>query len=499
MISLKKVVKGAGYYSIGRIVLLLLGFVITTILARLLGSANWGYLALGLSFILTLEIVLTFGLSFSLTYFIPKAIVRKKKGQANYLMKSVLLFRVTAALIVGIVLFLLSDMIAGYYDINILSPLLKILAIGLVPYAMVTTFGAIYQANQKFQFHMYQDVVYGLSRFSPIILFLLGFGLLGVALGISLAYLIAAIVSLFLFWRFILFKEKSKKHPFKPLFKYAARIYLSDILLIFSTYIVLLILGFFGSQVPEEIAYYSIALVVGNIVSIIPISMSVSFLPTISQLKEKKRIKDLNAILNKVVKYSVILVIPSAFGIAVLSKSILNIVFGADFLPGFLTTAIVAIGYSAFTIRNVYDFLTRGIGEVKTLNMALFVQALFTLFLAFILIPRLLSIGAGLTFLLTQVLGIVLIFIAMQRHIKFGFDWNSFGKVLLCGLIMAGIMMTIQSIAPFDYDFIVLILLGILIYTALLFVVRIFDKEDKELIKLFLNKIKLRSIAKLIG
>lgn len=492
MAKIHTVVKGAGKFTIGKIVALLFGFATSVLIARFLGPGDYGYLSLGLAFIFVLVKVSGLGLNETMAFFIPKTLARKKPGETKYVFKFSLVLRIISSLIISGVLFLTSDIIANSYSIPILSPILKALSVGLLFLSMYSFFVSVCQGFQQLKFIMYQDIAYGLLKFIPLIAFFLGLGLIGIAFSYSIVYIALAIIGFIIVYTKLIPKVKTEKYSKRKILSYASFAFSTGILFLFFTQIIQLILGYYWGQQPEQLGFYATALILGGIILIIPDALSMAFYPAVSEFTELKKHKKLGHLFSKVTKYVFLLALPSSIGLAVLAKSAIYFVYGAEYLPGSLTLSVIAIGSAIFAIMSFYTTFSSGIGKIEYPAIVGVIQAIASLLLCFLLIPKYGALGAGFVFLAVQIVGLVVLYNMIRKHYAFTLPLKELFLITLSGIFMGLSIWLVQRFVTFKFDLILHIALGALVYALLVFKLGLFDKEDKKMIRAALAKIGIR-------
>lgn len=157
------------------------------------------------------------------------------------------------------------------------------------------------------------------------------------------------------------------------------------------------------------VGIYSVAVKIYSIIKQIINALVIVTLPRLTSLLSNDRVDEYNHLLMKIFKALFILLLPSIFGIFLLSREITVIIAGSQYVEGYIALRIlsVAIGFSLFA-----SFLTTSVllphKKEKYILKATILSALVNLGLNFILVPVLSEKGAALTTVIAELLVLVI-------------------------------------------------------------------------------------------
>jgi len=211
-------------------------------------------------------------------------------------------------------------------------------------------------------------------------------------------------------------------------------------------------------------------------------------IPQFSNIKEK----NLQSAFNKVMKFSLALSIPAVFGILVIGKYLLRTIYGYSYLPAlyplfFLSFLIIEAVFSG----TLYSLLSAK-GQVQIYTKATSLTLILNVILNFIFITILIQkslifaiTGAAIATLISRYVyaGILLTSIKKTMHITL--RPNFVIKPIIASIGMAAILFLINFYLIEDMNLIIgalEIIGGILIYTAFMFGIKGFVKEDLQLL-----------------
>ena len=170
------------------------------------------------------------------------------------------------------------------------------------------------------------------------------------------------------------------------------------------------------------------------------------------------------------VKYLLLIAMPIAFGIAVLSKDIVLLLYTDEYLPSVLPLQILIISlifsYLSFPIGAFLNACDKQKAQTAIVGTVMVVN----IFLNIILIPRLGVAGAAVAALVGNVLLTVFGYFIVPKitHVSHGYIAKTFFQILFSAGGMALAVYAVNTQVNFFYA----ILVGAVIYPILLFLTR---------------------------
>jgi len=219
----------------------------------------------------------------------------------------------------------------------------------------------------------------------------------------------------------------------------------------------------------EAVGFYSIPYKITYAFQFIPLALIAALYPKFSEYFQHDREK-LSLMFERGVKYLLLIAMPIAFGIAVLAKDIVLLLYTDEYLPSVLPLQILIVSlifsYLSFPIGaflNACDkqkIQTAIVGTVMVLNIVL----------NLLLIPRYGVSGAAIAALVGNVLLTVLGYIIVPQitHVSHGFIAKTFFQILFAATGMALVVYLVNVQVNFFYA----ILVGAVTYPVLLFLTR---------------------------
>lgn len=234
------------------------------------------------------------------------------------------------------------------------------------------------------------------------------------------------------------------------------------------------------------VAYYSPSYVLGNILMMLISPFALLLPAALSKSYDNNNIAEVKIILRYSLKYFLVLGIPSAFGLSILSKNILLILTTSDIaLNGYFVTPFVALGILFYGIYAIISHILVLVKKTKITGTIWIACAILNLGLNIILIPYLGIIGAALTTLIAYVVAASLTTYYSFHYMTFEFEIGFIVKTVISSIIMSIVIALInpQGILMIIFS----ILIGSVIYLAILIGLKGISRNELRMFKSFLN------------
>jgi O-antigen/teichoic acid export membrane protein len=385
----------------------------SVIVARLLGPENYGLFVLSLAIPLLFASLIDFGVNPALTRFSAKLRTENKTQQAAGILKSGLLFKLILSIAMSTICFIFSDSLATFIlNRPQIGFLVKLASSLVLLQTIFRTLNSAFIGLDKMQGNALTMNLQSIAKttLSPILV-ILGFGVIGALAGHITSYLIGCIGGSLLFSKY--YKRlgnpvnNSFSNNLKTMVDYGFPIYLSTLLILILSRYQTILLAFFVSN--AEIGNFTIATTLSTLITILIFPLAVLF-PAFSKVNPHSN--DLKKLFKLSVKYTALLIIPATIIVAILSKNIVQTLYGQSYhlAPHFLSLYILTYLYTgAGSI--VLTHLFNGTGQTKTvlkynlLNLLAFLPLAPTLTMSYgipglitaLLTSNLISLTYGLT------------------------------------------------------------------------------------------------------
>lgn len=421
-----------GAIGVANILLILSMIILLPILTKTLPVEDYG---IWVQMIVTIELIpsmVLLGLPYAMVRFLAG---EKEKEEIREGFYSIYFFSLFASLVAALIFFSSSGLIGNLLFNNnenivkILSIILFIECLNNIQYNYFRTF----QRIKKYTSLVFIQIFLNLALVSYFVLS--GYGIIGAALGILITRL-----SVFLIMTSFIISEIGIKVPkFNNMNKYLVFALptvpgsLSSWLVNSSDrYVIGILLG------AAFVGYYSPGYTLGNVINIFVAPIGLILFPILSKYYDIDKISEAKIILKYSWKYFLLLAIPSAFGLSLLSKPFLEILTTAEIArEGYLITPFVAFGTVFFgasvIITQIIILEKRTVitGSIYTLAAAI------NLGVNLALIPNIGIMGAA----IATMVAYLFIFVAGAhysfRYLKFDIDLRFISKSIVASMLMS--------------------------------------------------------------
>lgn len=475
MSQVKVIFKNMSWLVISQIIASICGFIWTILMARYLGVSDYGIVGFAISFTGILSLVVDCGIS---TH-IVRHIATDRDMAPKYLGNAIPLKSLFACFTFCITVVIL--MLMGADEVTIIVTLLFTLEM-----AFKSFIALLNGSFQAFEEGKYQGIGNTMASVLLLVFILIAvFTDLGIY-GISLAYVVSNL--------FVLIYEYLvlKKHVALPKFEFDKT---------FCKKIIFLSLPFAATGVLYSI-YYSIDIVmlnhlVGNyatgiynatykLISVLTLFQGVYgsvIFPVMSKyFKNDKNI--LVVSFEKSIKYLTLITFPLAVGTMFYSLDIIQLFYGAEYDPSASVLSILMWTVCLLFINSACITLLNASHKEFAVTKIYLIAAIFNVSLNFLIIPYYSYNGAAVTTILSDLLILIL---SLYVILKLGIKVNKsllmdLGKIILAALIMGAVLYIL------NLNMWVAILVGMIVYFVAVFLLKVFDNNDKYVIKEILGK-----------
>ena len=475
MSHVKTIFKNMSWILISQIITSICGFIWTILIARYLGVNDYGILGFAISLTGILAITVDFGISTHIVRHIATDYDIAPKYLGNVIpLKS--LFSVGTFILTLIILIILkSD--------NITITVTLLFTIEMIIKSFISLLNGPFQAYEKGKYQGIGNVI--ASTLLLLFIFITIFTDLGIY-GISISYIVSNLIAL------IYEYYSLKKNITKPKFEIDTR---------FCKTIMLSSLPFAVTSILYSV-YYSIDAVmltqlVGNyatgiynasykLISVLTLFYAVYgavIFPVMSKFYKNDE-KLLLISFEKSMKYITLLILPLVIATMIYSTDIIQFIYGHEYDAA--ASPLSILGWTVFLlyIAGACNTLLNASHKEMTVTKMYAIAAIFNIGLNFILIPILSYDGAAITTVLSDILIMII-----QIYVIYKLGHRPNKKLyydLLKIIIGSGILGIVLYLLRLNMW--VAIPVGIIIYFTIVYLLKIFDDDDKYVIKEILGR-----------
>jgi O-antigen/teichoic acid export membrane protein len=467
------------------------GFVFTIILARLLLPELFGIYSLALSVVLIAVTLTDLGADLTGMRFMSKALARGNNKQARSYFRYILKIKAILILIAVIIILAIAKPLA---QIVFNKPLvflpLVFSCFFLIVEPIRSFFSMPFPAKKDIKIVPPLELSY---QFLKIVFVLIAILFLSYNLkvaGIFLALAISGFLSLLLIAFSLIKKYRSLvlgdviKIDKKRVLRYMGYMGLTGITLIFFGSIDTLMLGRFVDA--SYLGYYRVAFIlVVSIAALLPFSGIL--LPIFTQIHGKR----LDRGFQKSLRYLLILALPMSVGIIIISKYIILVLYGKEYLPASITLMVLSPLIIISPLILLYSTIFQAKEKPKLLANSAIISLLINISLNYFLIKILLGIGqnyaligAGIATLVSNIFFLTVLIFKTNSNFKIKSDYKIIPKSAFATAIMAVFLLLFMRVIEINIlSGAIMIFLAAIIYFSFMFLIKGLGKEDILLVK----------------
>ncbi len=471
----------ASYSFAGAIADYLITFFVGVLLARFLGSVNYGLYSLAITIWATFVTLSSFGINGIVQYGSAKYKALEKHQHFKWTIEHYLYLMIAISIILSIVMFALAGPIAEIYKQPQLKLLLEILAFGLTFYTLTGQFSrSIFSGYQKLKYTFVSKLTFDVLRLAQIAVLFLGLGLLGVIEIYPLIYIITGMISLYLVYRLIK-PIKTKAAPpeedIKELRKYGLFTYTGSLISLLYSNLIIILLGAVAPSV-SYVAYYRAALIVASLLSAPAAAISGAFFATTTKLFIRNEYEKLYSLQKDIVRYATALTSPLVFGSIAFASPIVTILYHSEYLGAVWPFIIIVTSVLITTIFAPLTVVLGAIGKQKYVMYSTVASAITGVVSSAVLIPLFASNGAAITYFLIVMAGLGSNLLFTRKYIHIKLPVVPILKTFAVSLVMIGIDMFLYKKFPTHFDLIFVLIFGLIVYFFLILLSGAIKRKD---------------------
>jgi O-antigen/teichoic acid export membrane protein len=466
-----------GLVAGAQIAVALLHFARLPILTKWLGASDYGTWSLIWVTVVLITPLATLGLNMAMVRFLA---AERDKAKVRERFMSVLVTSVAAGAVISLILVLLSNIFAtsiiGDADS---SYLFRLGSLMVITQALSQLSVAFFRTFRQMKWYSVLTVIKAAVQLGLIsFLLFLGWEIKGVILAVIVSDILCIVIALS-----IAFRQTGLQLPrftgMKGYLKYGLPLVPTSAMLWIMASSDRYMIGYFMKS--EDVGIYTAAYTLTHVMSLFLSPLRTVLLPTISKSYDDGDTAKTRTYLKYSLKYLLMLTIPTTFGISVLATPLLRILTTSEFVSGDLVIPFVAFGLLIFEFYQICVYVFYLVKKTHWVLRLLIISAALNIGLNLLLIPMMGIVGAAVATLIAYVvLAIVTVAIAF-RYFKFDLGFVFIIKSALASAVMA---LGIWLFKPMGIvEVIIAILLGIIVYFAIILVLKGFSKKELSMIK----------------
>ena len=455
------------------------GIVMSVVLARGLGPTQMGEFSYVLWATRTMAAVATLGFAIGTVRYTASAIARDDRALAWGIVHHLKRRQIAVAtLVVGLTL----PFVFVFAPESMRWPFV-VMALGLFPITMEHIYShALYGANRYDLTAQTSTVKMTLQLVAAIASLALGFGMVGLAIGIVGGSVVSTLIQA---------RRAQSIYPANgaPVPDVVRR-ELRGFLVPLSVVVVLDALVWDRSEVfflrfwmdPREIAFYSLAFGLATKAMIVPEITTGPLLPTFSALHGRGAIEEFRQVYRVALRNVVLVGVPISAVLAAIGPGLVTFLYGDEYRPVATLLGVMVVIATFVSTRKVAWMALRGLGDQRCMVPASGIAALLNIGAAILFIPTFHTWGAVLASTLGRVFATVTAFVVLARGHGCRPPMWDFARISVAGVLAYGATL---SVAPESAGLLRLALgagVGFATYVAAVLALRVVGPRDWQVI-----------------
>lgn len=475
MSNVKTIFKNMSWLLISQIITSICGFIWTILMARYLGASRYGIFGFATSFAGILSVIMDLGISTHIVRNISVDYDSAPKYLGNAIPLKFIFMLVTLILTLIILVLMKSN--------ELIITVTLLFTIEMIIKSYINLLNGSFQAfeNTKYQ-GIGNTVVTLLTLIFILLTIFTDLGLFGIAISYILANLIA------LTYEYYVLNKKLVKPKFELDMQFCKKITLLSIpfaitSLLYSIYYsidIVMLTNIVGSY-PTGIYNATYKLI--SVLTLFYSVYTAVIFPVMS-----KFFKDDESMLlisfEKSIKYLMLIIIPLAVATVLYSTDIIYLIYGHEYDASSSVLSILIWTVCLLFISGACNTLLNASYKEVTVTKIYAIAAVFNIVLNLFMIPYFSYNGAAITTVLSDVL---IVFIQSYVIYKLGHRPNKKLYIDIIKIIAGSAVLGI-ALYILDLNMWVALPVGIIIYLAVMYLIRFFDDDDKYVIKEILGK-----------
>ena len=473
----RKIARNTALLMIASLFTNIMALLWTIYTARYLGTAGFGTLSAALALTGIFSVLADLGMSTYATREVARDNEKTRKLLGNIALIKCFLAVITVSLLYITVLF---------KEIPPQSVSVFMIIGGYMLFTSFTAlFNAIFQGHQKMEFQTIGNIINSSLLLSGI---LLAIYLKGDIIAISLAYLVASIITLIYSvvvtsWKFTRPSLEYDKKFWKNTIISALPFGIAGIFTTIYFWIDSVMLSFMQGDVAVGLynAPYKLLFVMLSFYSVYMLAL----FPAMAQFY-KGSSESLKLTYTRSYKYMLIISLPIAVGTTMLAQEIILVIYGAEYLPAVAALQILIWSIVFMFVNGLSSNLLGSIDKQLTVTKITGIGALVNIGINLAIIPILSFYGASIATVFTEFF-IMILFTRVVSKTEFSVGSTIFSdlwRILIPNLIMLGVLVYLEV------PLLVMIPICGVVYVAGILLTKAIDEQDISIIKSIIGKNK---------
>jgi O-antigen/teichoic acid export membrane protein len=474
------IVKNLGLIGLSNILIGFSTFIILPLLTNNLSSRDYGTWVQITVTISMVPTVVMLGMPFTMVRFLA---VEKDRLNISDCFYSMLAITAITSLVASLLFFIFSGVLAGIFFSGY-ADVINVVAVIIFFECMSLLFVSYFRSRLQIKkYTLFSLVKIYVNLAAVAFMVMRGDGLMGAVVGFLVTDVLICLVMLC----FILPEIGVAMPSFKDL-KRHLRFGLPTIPSNISSWIIsasdrYVIGGFLGASFA---GYYTTGFMLGNIISMIITPLSFLLPSVLSKYYDENHITDVRVMLERSLKYYLMITIPAVFGIAVLARPMLEALSTPEIASyGYIVAPLVAIGTTITGLNAIISqvfILEKNTGFIAK---ACIVTAIAYLFMNILLVPVVGISGAGISLIVINIPMLLVLWHYSQKQVRIAIDLPLIAKYALSAAVMSVAILTIGHTGLSGIA--ISVMAGISVYFLSLLLMRGLRRDEIWLLRQFIK------------
>jgi O-antigen/teichoic acid export membrane protein len=358
---LKRSAHGSVVLIMGQVTSTLISAIGSIIVARILEAGNFGILSIAQIPVSVALLFANVGLSGPVTRYIALYRHEQRENELRNHVIAGVLINVTIGGFLSLIVFSASGFIANdLFNHPELELLIKILSLSILANGFMSASYSVIEGYERMGLRSIVTIFYSLLKsFIAPLLVIMGFGVVGAAVGTSIPYFLAGGLGLLIVLVIYRSEQPRIKTPLSSTMlvqlKYGYPLYLASIVGGGMSQFFNFILPFFAT--PDSIGNLNAATNFGVLVIFFLTPVLTALFPLFSKLE---KVDELEFVYTNVTKYLSLIILPVSIALIALSGNVINLLYGSSYseAPVYLIVYMLNflfIGFGAYTLNNLLN------------------------------------------------------------------------------------------------------------------------------------------------
>lgn len=456
---------------IASVVSMLLGFIITIILARYLGATDLGLYRMTSSLY---GIAMLFG-AIGIPAAMIKYVAEHKEDRSKF--NQIVSSGVVTSLFLGIgfiaLFYLLSGAFAKIFDMPMLASLLKILS-PVFPFALVgqALLGMLNGLRDMKKYGIATILQSFLMVIVTVTLIYYGFGVTGAVIGVVLSSVGSCTFLIWVCREYFDITLEGYSQTTRKLLGFGMQIFAAGAINQINYQADIVLIGYFLTA--TDVGYYAVAVGLSRFFWIVPQAIQTITYPATSEYWANNNHSALQTMIDKSMKYTACILFPIGLGVGFFAKDIITMIFGGGFVYSVLPLQILIVGtvINGATVRSIGGSLS-GVGRPDLILKIVTISATTNIMLNILLIPYFGIVGAAVATTTSLLAHTFLGLFLTIRTIKVKIDFRWFIEILAVTFLLILVFVYLKWLNQY------LVGVAILCIYIFIMVALLLTKEDR--------------------